>query len=577
MFRREFLKSGSLGLGGFILGGSSLAGLMQDAIAQSQESGIPWKFGVMADTQWTSTASNLDPSNNPATCAVGIIEKLNEQFIAHGVKFVVQVGDLADKETWTVSSAAGYSDPFGHAAGTIVRTMPYRAMAAQSLYDAGIGFFPLRGNHEGTSVAANELPGLFPQTTGAGNLFGVSNIVASNNLQLAGLSYALDFGNVRIVMIDQFTRKDNTNYLSSSNNNAVDQLNWVDQTLADRSSDTHAFVMSHKNLIGQNHADCLFGVNATSNLTSRDSFISSLQANKTGYYMGGHDHMHHRSLIANSNGSAKVEQVICSSNSYKFYIPKGTPNDTTGRESVVAQELFTVGYYIYTIDGPAVTVEFYSSSHGSEFGDTDLGLTPATAFYRRERFGYSLNGKEFVIANGMSYSAVQDTYGATAAKILSGTNEDTASDADYNNRAEVKTVRTGWSAMPVGAASAVLKLWGLANNLSLWENPDAGVDVTGLQPESNADYVTDQYVLSLSYDRLLVRPTQLGTGFCLAAKDGSGNWTNAVNLNAGGTKKLVIGRWKPGYALGTYGVDPATHTVWAVLNRDGEFVARVVS
>lgn len=572
MDRRAFLKSGSLGLGGLVMGGANLPWLIKEAVAASAESGIPWKFGVMADTQWTSTASAADPWNNPATCAVGIIQRLNQQFIAHGVKFVVQVGDLVDSETWTIPSTSGYVDPFGNAAGTRnVRTLKYRAMAAQSLYDAGIGFFPLRGNHEGSSTAANELPVLFPQTTGASNLFGADNIVASSNPQLLGLSYALDFGNVRIVMIDQFTRKDNTNYLSSSNNNAVDQLTWVDQTLANRSSDTHAFVMSHKNLIGQNHADCLFGANATSNLASRDSFISSLQANKTGYYMGGHDHMHHRSLIANSTSTAKVEQVICSSNSYKFYVPKSTPNDTTGRESVVAQELFTVGYYIYTIDGPAVTVEFYSSSHGGDFGDSDLSATPTMPFYRRERFGYSLNGKEFVVANGDSYTVVQDSYGATSAKVLSGTNEDTATDSDINNRNEVKTVRTGWSDMPAGAASAAFKLWGLANNLSLWNE-----GLTGYLPEADADYVTDQYVLSLSYDPALVRPTDLGSGFCLAAKDADGNWVNAVSLNQGGTKKLVIGRWKSSHGLGTYGVDPSTHTVWAVLNRDGEFVARKV-
>ena len=83
-------------------------------------------------------------------------------------------------------------------------------------------------------------------------------------------------------------------------------------------------------------------------------------------------------------------------------------------------------------------------------------------------------------------------------------------------------------------------------------------------------------MLSLSYDATLVRPTQLGTGFCLAARDGNGNWVNAVDLNEGGSKKLVIGRWKSGYALGTYGVNPSTHTVWAVLNRDGDFVARAV-
>jgi len=124
--------------------------------------------------------------------------------------------------------------------------------------------------------------------------------------------------------------------------------------------------------------------------------------------------------------------------------------------------------------------------------------------------------------------------------------------------------------MPAGAASAILKLWGLDNNLDLCTASSTPL------PNGDNDYVTDTYVLSLSYDPTLVPVSKLGTGFCLAARDAAGNWTNAVNLNEGGTKKLVIGAWKPTYGLGTYGVDPTSHTVWAVLNRDGEFVARTV-
>jgi hypothetical protein len=472
-------------------------------------------------------------------------------------------------ESWNCPSSYT-NDPFGNAGKNAVRTMPYRAWAAQPLYDAGIGFFPLRGNHEGSKTAASELPMYFPQTTGAGsNLFGAS-IIPSNNPQLAGLSYALDFGNVRIVLLDQFIRKDGS---QTDNNTAIrSQLAWIDQTLANRPSDSHAFVMSHKNLIGQNHTDTLFGANATANPADRNAFIASLQANKVGYTMGGHDHVHHRSIVASPDGTAKTEQIICSSNSYKFYIPKMPKNDTTGAERIIAQELFTVGYYIFTVDGPCVTVDFYSSSHGGDFGDLDLTQSPSSyAFYRRERFGYSANGKQFVIANNESYTGVQDAYQGTTAKILDGGNQDMANDSDFYGREEVKTVKTGWKDMPAGAASSVLKLWGLDNNLDLWDG-----SLSGQLPNSDSDYVTDTYVLSLSYDPLLVRPTQLGTGFCLAAKDAAGNWTNAVNLNAGGSKKLVIGRWKPGYALGTYGVDPSTHTVWAVLNRDGEFVARAV-
>ncbi|TCJ11701.1 metallophosphoesterase [Parasulfuritortus cantonensis] len=567
MNRREFLKTGSLGLAGLALGGQSLPWLIDQAVAGSLASGQPWKFGVMADTQW----SNKNDPDSPATCAVNIIEALNQQFIAAGVKFVVQVGDLVNTETWNVTSAAGYTDPFGNAAGTAVRTLPYRAWAAQSLYDHGIGFFPLRGNHEGSQTAANELPALFPQTLGeADAMYGVSKVVASTIDGLKGLSYAFDFGNVRIVMLDQFTRKDGS---GADNSTAMlDQLAWVDNVLADRPAGSHAFVMAHKNLIGQNHADCLFGANATTNPEARNQFIGSLQANQVGLYLGGHDHMHHRSLIASPDRSAQTQQIICSSNSYKFYIPKGTPNDTDGCETVVAQELFTIGYYLFTVDGPCLTVEFYSSSHGEDYGDVDLTASPLAGyqFFLRERFGYSLNGKQFDIANGESYTKVQDSHAGTTAKILSGSNADTAGDQDYNGRAETKTVRTGWRDRPTGAASAVLKLWGMAENLSLFDG-----DLTGMLPDSDASTVGDVYVLSLSYDAAAVRPSFLRTGdFAVYAKDADGNWVKAVELNDGGTGKFVYGPWKAKHGLGCYGVDPSTRTVWAVLNRDGEFVAR---
>ncbi|MDD4881996.1 MAG: metallophosphoesterase, partial [Gallionellaceae bacterium] len=428
--------------------------------------------------------------------------------------------------------------------------------------------FPLRGNHEGSQTAANEMPNRFPQTQGGGNLFGVSNVVASDNLNLAGLSYAFDFGNVRIVMIDQFTRKNGS---GADNNTAViDQLPWVDSVLASRPAGSHAFVMGHKNLIGQNHADCLFGSNSTANPAARNQFIGSLQANKVGLYMGGHDHMHHRSIIASPDGGARTEQMICSSNSYKFYIPKSTPNDTTGRETIVAQELFTIGYYIFTIDGPCATVEFYSSSHGADYGDVDLSASPlGYDFYLRERFGYSLNGKQFDVANGESYTKVSDSYAGTTARILSGSNADTAGDSDYNGRNEIKTIKTGWRNKPAGAASAVLKLWGMAENLSLFD-----ASLVGRLPNADGTTVGDPYVLSLSYDGAAVRPTALRTGnFCLQARDADGNWVKAVNLNEGGSEKFVYGPWKSSYGLGTYGVDANSRTVWAVLDRDGEFVA----
>ncbi|MCK9418382.1 MAG: metallophosphoesterase [Nitrospirae bacterium] len=511
----------------------------------------PWKFGVMSDTQWKA---NVD-GENPETVAVGIINQLNTQFINHDVKFVIQVGDLVDKET---------NSPNGL---PLDRTIDTRAAAAQPLYDAGIGFYPLRGNHEGSQTAAGEFQTLYTQTTGSGpHVFGAENF-SSPFPNLSGLSYSFDYHNARFVILDQFTRTDGTSYLNSTNNNIIDQLGWIDARLSTRPRKAHAFVFSHKNLIGQNHTDSLFGSNPAANPDAQNAFIGSLAAHGVRYHLGGHDHVHNRSIVASPDGSAFVQDIIASSNSYKFYIPQNPSNDAKynvpgfgfSRETPIAQELFTVGYYIFTVDGPRVTVEHYASPNGCD-GDCDLVTTPTLTFTKRETFGYSLNGREFLVPQGGAYTTVEDSYHGTTAWILDGINGSTAT--DYASRPLTKAVDTGWTPRDLGTpkrnddlASDILTLWGMA---------DLGCEQT------------DVYTLSMSYDHHGQPPIHLGRGlFGLASRDQDGNWINAVDRNFGGAKKFVLGPWKPGYEFGTYGIDLRTHTVWAIINYNADFaVAR---
>lgn len=535
---------------------AALASLLVAAPALAE----PWKFGVMSDTQWKS---NLD-GINPDTVAVGIINQLNQEFIAHDVKFVIQVGDLTDKSDSTYPTS-----------------LATRAAAAQPLYDAGIGFYPLRGNHESSQASTAWFSAAFPQTTAGGpHVFGATNF-SSPFAALNGLSYSFDYNNARFVLLDQFTRTDGTNYLNSSTNNIIDQQGWIDTQLASRPSDSHAFVFSHKNLIGQNHADDLFGSNPAydsyGNVAARNAFLASLQNNGVRYQFGGHDHMHHRAIITSPDTNARVQEIITSSNSYKFYIPQVPSNDEKynvpafggPREIPIAQELFAIGYYIVTVDGPRVTVDHYAAPNGCN-GDCDLTVTPALSghFTKRETFGYSLNGKEFTVAQGQSYTAVQDSFRGTTARILDGTNASTGT--DYAGRALTKAIDTGWTPREQhrhgrghghhdnrrrdadsDTASHILTLWGMA-------------DLGSSQ--------TDVYTLSLTYDPDKARPEHLGRGlFGLAARDADGTWVNAVEMNAGGSAKFVKGAWKPGYGLGTYGIDPSTKTAWAVVNHQGDF------
>jgi hypothetical protein len=199
-----------------------------------------------------------------------------------------------------------------------------------------------------------------------------------------------------------------------------------------------------------------------------------------------------------------------------------------------------------------VTVDYYAASVGtptlaSDHGEYTISSTPWLNFAKEDSFGYSLNGKEFFVPEGGSYTQVKDTFRGTTAQILGGSNTSTATDSE--GRPFTKDVTTGWAPDTScdGLASNVFTLWGLT-------------DVGGS--------ASDTYTLSLSY-------RGWSHGVTLVTKNARGCWVKAADGNLCGTAKAVVGPWKASYGLGTYGVDPSTHTAWAVVDHTGVFaVAR---
>lgn len=558
----------------------------------AKPSASAWSFAVIADTQWIGT----DDGKNPNSVAVSIIQQLNKEFVNKGVKFVVQAGDLTDNGT--------------------INALDTTALFRQPLYNAGIGFFPLRGNHEDKPGAPAEFVKVFPQTqTGlmnatpfasissaqrvnpdataqpspavTGSTFTVGSNFSSPSTNLAGLSYAFNYTpasgtGATFVLLDQFKPADGLNAdgtVYSSTTAIAPQQAWINSVLSGRAANTHAFTFSHKGIITENHVDTLFGNDPSANPTAQDAFIKSLATNKVDYHMLGHDHIYDRSIITTTDGSsARFQQILCASDSSKFYIPTTPANDilydlmglgtTVGkstkqiaRQTQIAQELNTVGYYIFTVDGPNVTVDFYSAPVYPTYagGEYLITTSPTLTFTKRDTFGKSLNGKEFVVAQGMPYNSyVQDTFTAaaggnnTAAMILGGYNG--TAQFDGSGRALNKAVDTGWSPKTSTTASDILTLWGMSSGLGT--------------------STTDTYALSLSFSSTGLTTAQLQSGSIgLATVDANGNWTNAVNQNFGGTKKFVFGAYDPSYPLGTYGVDTTRNSVWAVINYNSSFAA----
>jgi hypothetical protein len=523
------------------------------AAQERQYSARAWSFGIMGDTQWTTS----DPAGaNPDFVSVSIISQLNDQFIRHGVKFVIQMGD---GENWAT-------------VGGIIT----RAEAAKPLYNAGIGFFPMRGNHsmyfQGTAPADLLLPAVranFPQTRGLRNTFGAENFSSPTGLSddLNGLSYSFDYGptgsNARFIIIDVMgtpgiTKLDSNTRLYYGYPVGAQQ-NWIDNRL-DRST-THAFVLSHQPLIAENHVDSPFGGLVNENAAAQNAFFSSLQQNGVRYYISAHDHIHQRSIILSPDGSSKIEELIAAPACPKFYAPlaatDGKWNGQKDREISLSQEMNNVGFYIYTVDGPRVNVDYYADQTGHYMSDgswpkgpvnAGTRITPAFNFVRKENWGYSLNGREFLIAQGAPFTDVTDRFGTTVARILGGVSGSTA--VDFSGRKFTRKVSTGWTPKN----SDKLK----SDILSLWGMTDPGTTQT------------DTYALSLSFDSIKSIHIH-NEGIGIATVDSQGNWVNAVSRNFGGTKRFVAGPYKPEYGLGTYGVDPDTKTAWAVINYNADF------
>lgn len=514
----------------------------------------PWTFGVMADTQWTVP----DDGKNPYTVAVDVINQVNKAFIDKGVKFVIAVGDVTD-------------DGSNNGLDT-------RAIFAQALYDAKIGFYPLRGNHEPSQAAATRFQSNFPQTQNGvnnktpdaawsltnpdsahqpfpakpkkGHTFSVGSGFTSPSANLKGLSYAFTYENAMFMLLDQFTPTDGIT-------NTIDnQQKWISKTLANNNAGNHTFVFGHKGLITEDHTDTLIGANTPSDdPVEQDAFISSLAKNGVRYYIGGHDHMHDRTVVFTPDAkTGYVTEIVSASDSSKFYTPKTPSNDDFysipsfghTRQTPIAQELYGIGYYIYTVDGPRVTVDYYSVPSGQIGGV--ISTTPALTghWVKRETFGYSLNGWEFLVPQGQTYTTVQDSFDVTAAQILSGTNGSTVTDG--SGRPLVKAVNTGWTKKTHDVSSDILTLWGMY---------DIGATST------------DTYTLAMDYGE---KHAATDGSFGLAIKDAAtGKWVNAVTKNAGGTKNFVKRAWVSGDTLGTYGIDTTTNTAWAVMNQSGDF------
>ena len=195
--------------------------------------GVAWSFIVTGDSRGDDNGINA-----------AILGELAGQIVDHSVDFVLFPGDLV----------TGSTDP-----AVLQSQLTTWRNTMQPVYDAGIGVYPVRGNHDEDSVLAWN------------NVFnGPFALPANGPADEENLTYSVAHKNALILGFDQ--------YVTSGRVNQA----WIDDQLA-ASSSPHVFAFGHEPAFAAQHTDCLddYPVN-------RDAFWLSLEHAGARTYFAGH-------------------------------------------------------------------------------------------------------------------------------------------------------------------------------------------------------------------------------------------------------------------------------------------------
>jgi len=271
--------------------------------------GPGWRFIVTGDSRGEDNGVNTV-----------ILGELADEILDRQVDFVLISGDLV----------TGYNDQAALQSqlNTWVETM-------QRVYDAGIGVYPVRGNHDvgepaGVSAWNNVFKGGFslPDNGPAGE---------------KNLTYSFTHKNVLVIGLDQYVRLRRVNQA------------WLDVQLT-ANTQPHIFVFGHEPAFKTKHTACLDDYP-----DDRDVFWASIEKAGGRTYFCGHDHLYnHARVDDDGEPSNDIHQYVAGTAGAPLrewpgeY--DGVNNDYTVENIYHASEF---GYCLVEVNGPDVTITWF--------------------------------------------------------------------------------------------------------------------------------------------------------------------------------------------------------------------------
>jgi hypothetical protein len=429
--------------------------------------GEPWRFIVAGDSQGSFGGVNAP-----------IFSDLVGEILRQDVDFVLFTGDLV------VGERANF-DRFEAQLWEWVRIM-------QPVYDAGIGVYACRGNHEVRDMwgaVAGTMPN--PGDNGAlrwlsvfGNPEHPQLLLPDNGpLDERHMTYAASHKNALIVGLDLYGGMDH--WPAHGLNQA-----WLDAQL-EQNTRPHVFVFGHEPAFRAFHFDCL-----DAHPQRRDAFWKSLKRAGGRTYFCGHDHFYDHAVVDDGDGDPDndIHQIIAGGAGgplYTFSPPyDGNNTDYTVHQRYHARQR---GYMLVEVDDLDVTVIWMERLEGTAWWPTlyvardiwTYRVTPGPIIVRP-------NGAERVVASQPYDVQWTMTPGAAVARVVleysldGGTNWDFASEV-------ANTGAYRWTAPAVNSDRCLMRVRD-ADAPAVRDTSDAPFSILTCQTKLRADLNGDCYV-----------------------------------------------------------------------------------
>jgi len=448
----------------------------------------PWKFIVTCDSR--GSVNGIQPI---------VLSELVTEILSEGVDFLLFPGDLV--AGYASIGPAGFEDELR----TWVQMM-------DPVYNAGIGVYVSRGNHEIMDVWGYSIrPDIDPEDNHATrwlNVFG-NDLYPKQKLPDNGpefekyMTYAVTHKNAFIVSLDQY---------AGINHDDIHMVNqeWLDAQLA-ANTKPHIFIAGHEPAFRAMHADCLDNRQA-----ERDAFWASIRNAGGRTYFTGHDHFYDHARIDDGDGNPdnNVHQYIIGTGGaypYTWSPPYSGNNSYYTVEQLSHAENY--GYVLVEVDGHNVTLTWM------ERHTADLGIPGI--YQPDEVWSYTVRPKPVVTSpNGGENLLAASSHNITW-KTQEGAELDTvtieySADGGQKFRKIEAVANTGlytWDPLPVADSNQCLIRIGDPKDVTMSDTSDRPFTIFQCNKQLIGDLNNDCYVDFIDFTILAGNWLECGNPF----------------------------------------------------------------